>query len=37
MIASIDELLDGTLVVSGFDGGQERSNPGSLWVLRAAE
>ncbi|MFZ9881209.1 MAG: PQQ-dependent sugar dehydrogenase [Phycisphaerales bacterium] len=37
MISSIDEMLDGTVVVSGFDGGQARSNPGSLWVLRAAE
>ncbi|MFM7052969.1 MAG: PQQ-dependent sugar dehydrogenase [Planctomycetota bacterium] len=37
MISSIDELNDGTIVVSGFDGGQNRGNPGSLWVLRAAE
>ena len=37
MISSIDALADGTVVVSGFDGGQNRENPGSLWVLRAAE
>jgi len=33
MIASIDAMHDGTLVVSAFTGGQERGNPGSLWKL----
>jgi glucose/arabinose dehydrogenase len=31
--SSIDELADGTFVLSAFDLGQERNNPGSLWKL----
>ncbi|MFM1823168.1 MAG: Soluble aldose sugar dehydrogenase YliI precursor [Planctomycetota bacterium] len=37
LIASIDELHDGTLVVSSFDQDQKRGNPGSIWKLVAAE
>ena len=37
LIASIDELHDGTLVVPTFDQDQKRGNPGSLWKLVATE
>ena len=33
LIASIDAMHDGTLVVSAFTGGQDRGNPGTLWKL----
>lgn len=33
LVASIDAMQDGTLVVSAFTGGQERGNPGTLWKL----
>ena len=33
LIASIDAMQDGTLVVSAFTGGQDRGNPGTLWRL----
>ncbi len=33
LVASIDAMHDGTLVVSTFDGGQNKGNPGSLWKL----
>lgn len=36
MIASIDALQDGTVVLSTFNRGQDRGNPGSLWKLVAA-
>ena len=35
LIASIDALNDGTLIVTAFDGGQERNNSGSIWKLIA--
>jgi glucose/arabinose dehydrogenase len=37
LIASIDELHDGTFVVSSFDQDQKRGNPGSIWKLVAAQ
>lgn len=33
LIASIDAMHDGSLVVSAFTGGQEKGNAGSLWKL----
>ena len=36
LISSIDAMQDGTVVVSTFNGGQDRGNPGSLWKLAAA-
>jgi glucose/arabinose dehydrogenase len=36
LISSIDAMQDGTVVVSTFNGGQDRGNPGSLWKLVAA-
>lgn len=33
LIASIDSMQDGSLVVSAFTGGQEKGNPGTLWKL----
>jgi hypothetical protein len=33
LIASIDAMQDGTLVVSAFTGGQDRGNLGTLWRL----
>ena len=33
LIASIDAMHDGSLVVSAFTGGQEKGNPGTLWKL----
>jgi len=36
LIASIDALQDGTVVLSTFNRGQDRGNPGSLWKLVAA-
>jgi glucose/arabinose dehydrogenase len=36
LIASIDALHDGTVVLSTFNRGQDQGNPGSLWKLVAA-
>ena len=33
LVSSIDAMHDGSLVVSTFNGGQEKGNPGSLWRL----
>jgi len=36
LISSIDAMKDGTVVLSTFNRGQDRCNPGSLWKLVAA-
>ncbi|MEY3141994.1 MAG: Quinoprotein glucose dehydrogenase precursor [Planctomycetota bacterium] len=36
LISSIDAMKDGTVVLSTFNRGQDRGNPGSLWKLVAA-
>jgi glucose/arabinose dehydrogenase len=36
LISSIDAMQDGTVVISTFNQGQDRGNPGSLWKLVAA-
>ena len=36
LISSIDSMQDGTVVLSTFNRGQDRGNPGSLWKLVAA-
>ena len=35
LISSIDSMQDGTVVLSTFNRGQDRGNPGSLWKLVA--
>jgi len=36
LISSIDAMQDGAVVISTFNRGQDRGNPGSLWKLVAA-
>jgi hypothetical protein len=36
LISSIDAMQDGAVVLSTFNLGQDRGNPGSLWKLVAA-
>jgi len=37
LISSIDAMLDGTMMFSTFNNGQERGNPGSIWRAVAAQ
>jgi hypothetical protein len=36
LISSIDEMIDGTMMFSTFNGGQDRGTPGSIWRAVAA-